>query len=141
RRRSPRSRRSCPTRRVPAYVLRTPSVAGNFWRHGPVYYSGVTAAEESAMQVRSIGHAVFAAVLIGIGVLGLVKSEYAAIWAGMPKDLPARGALLQLSALLSIACGLGLLWPRSAAPAARVWLAWFLAWTLLFKGRFVLLAP
>jgi len=93
------------------------------------------------MQVRSIGHAVFAAVLIGIGVLGLVKSEYAAIWAGMPKDLPARGALLQLSALLSIACGLGLLWPRSAAPAARVWLAWFLAWTLLFKGRFVLLAP
>lgn len=93
------------------------------------------------MRIASVGHAVFAATLIAIGILGLVKIEYAAIWSGIPKAFPAREALLYLGSGVIIACGLGLLWPRSAAPAARVLLAWLLAWTLLFKGRFVLLAP
>jgi uncharacterized membrane protein len=93
------------------------------------------------MRIASVGHAVFAATLVAIGILGLIKPEYAAIWAGIPKAFPAREVLLYLSSLLIVATGLGLLWPRSAAPAARVLLAWLLAWTLLFKGRFVLLAP
>ncbi|HEX2668194.1 MAG TPA: DoxX family membrane protein [Gammaproteobacteria bacterium] len=93
------------------------------------------------MRIVSPGHAVFAATLVAIGIVGLVRPEYAAIWNGVPKDFPARGALPYLCALVAIACGLGLLWPRTAAPAARVLLAWLLAWMLLFKGRFILLAP
>ena len=93
------------------------------------------------MRIASVGHAVFAATLIAIGTLGLVKSEYAAIWNGVPKDFPARGVLPYACAVVALACGLGLLWPRSASIAARVLLAWLIAWTLLFKGRYILLAP
>lgn len=93
------------------------------------------------MRIASVGHGVFAATLIAVGILGLVKSEYAAIWDGVPKNFPGREALPYLCALVALACGLGLLWPRTVAPAARVLLAYLLLWALLFKGRYILLAP
>ena len=93
------------------------------------------------MRVASVGHAVFAATLIAIGILGLIKSEYAAIWDGIPKAFPAREALPYLCALVAIACGFGLLWPRTAALAARVLLAYLLVWMLIFKGLYIILAP
>jgi len=93
------------------------------------------------MRIASVGHGVFAAVMIAIGIIGLSKSEYAAIWDGVPKSLPAREALPYVSALVALICGLGLLWPRSAALAARVLLAYLLLWMLVFKGRYILLAP
>jgi uncharacterized membrane protein len=70
-----------------------------------------------------------------------MRSEYAAVWNGVPKSFPAREALPYLCALVSLGCGLGLLWQRTAALAARVLLAYLLLWMLLFKGRFILLAP
>jgi len=90
------------------------------------------------MRIASMGHAVFAVVLIAIGVLGLISSEYAAIWNGVPEVFPGRDALLYLCAVVALACGLGLVWPRTAA---RVLLAYFLVWTLIFKGQFILLEP
>ncbi len=93
------------------------------------------------MRIASVGHGVFAATMIAIGILGLIKSEYAAIWDGIPKALPARELLPYLSALVALACGLGLLWPRTAALAARVLLAYLLLWMLIFKGRYIILAP
>ena len=93
------------------------------------------------MRIASLGHAVFAAVMVAVGVLGLVKNEYAAIWYGVPKGFPGGALLPYLCALVSLACGLGLLWPRTATLAARVLLAYLLLWMLLFKSRFILLAP
>lgn len=93
------------------------------------------------MRIASVGYAVYAAVLIAIGVIGLFKSEYAAIWNGVPKGFPAREMLPYICALMALASGLGLLWQRSAAPAARLLLAWLLLWTLLFKGRYIVLQP
>lgn len=93
------------------------------------------------MRIVSVGHGVFAATLIAIGILGLVKSEYAAIWDGVPKSFPAREVLPYLCALVALACGLGLLWQRSAIVAARVLLGYLLLWMLIFKGRYIVLAP
>ena len=94
------------------------------------------------MRIVSVGHGIFAATLAAIGVLGFIHGDYAAIWQGVPKAYPmAREVLPYVSALVSLACGLGLLWPRTATVAARVWLAYFLLWTLLFKGRYSVLAP
>ncbi|MGE5625613.1 MAG: hypothetical protein ACM3ZT_08710 [Bacillota bacterium] len=93
------------------------------------------------MRIASVGHGVFAAAFIGLGITGFIKSEYAALWQGVPKGFPARDALPYLCALVSLGCGLGLLWPRSASLAARVLLGFLLAWTLAFKVRFIILAP
>jgi hypothetical protein len=93
------------------------------------------------MRIVSVGHAVFAATMIGVGVLGLIKGDFTQLWLPVPKGLPGRELLAYLCALITLVCGVGLLWQRSAAAAARLLLASLVLWTLLFKARFILLAP
>jgi uncharacterized membrane protein len=85
------------------------------------------------MRVESVGHAVYAATLIALGLLGLVQGGFAPIWAPVPRDLPARELLSGLCTFVCLAAGVGLLWRRAAAPAARLLFAWLLLWLLLFK--------
>jgi uncharacterized membrane protein len=93
------------------------------------------------MRIASVGHVVFAATMIALGILGLLKGDFIQVWQPIPKGLPAREVLAYLCAFISLACGIGLLWQRSAAPAARVLLAYLLLLTLLFKARFIVFAP
>lgn len=99
------------------------------------------AAEAGGIRIASAGHAVFAATMIGIGILGAVRGSFAAVWGPVPEAMPAREALVYLCALISLACGMGLFWRRTAAPAARVLLAYLLVWTLVFRARFILVHP
>jgi uncharacterized membrane protein len=76
--------------------------------------------------------------MIGLGILGLVKSEYAAVWQPVPQSLPALG---YLCAFVSLVSGAGLLWQRTATAAARILLAYLLLWLLLLRIPGIFLAP
>ncbi|WP_147281716.1 DoxX family protein [Dyella solisilvae] len=74
-------------------------------------------------------------------MLGLIHGDFAAIWQGVPKDLPARQGLAYLCNLIAILSGFGLLWRPTAASAARVLLAWLVLWLLLVRVPGIFRAP
>ena len=83
------------------------------------------------MRIASWGHALFSATLIALGILGLIKGDFTAIWQPVPKGVPAREALVYLSAIVPLISGIGLLLRRTAAVASRVLLGFLVAWLLL----------
>jgi uncharacterized membrane protein len=84
------------------------------------------------MRIKSVGHALFAATLAAFGILGLIRAELAPIWGAVPAGFPARAALLHLCALISLICGTGLFFQRTAGTASRVLFAYFLLWMIVF---------
>ena len=80
-----------------------------------------------------VSHFVFAVVLIGWGILGMVKGDFAPGWQPVPASMPGRQALAYLCVAVCIACGAGLLWRRTATLAARVLFAWLLLWFVLLR--------
>src|SRR5262249_32429340 len=69
------------------------------------------------------------------------KGDFAPIWQSVPEDLPARVLLIYLCNFVSLACGVGLLWQRTAKVAARVLFVFLMLWLLLFKAIFIVRAP
>lgn len=94
----------------------------------------------SAVRIASPGHLAFAAVMIGLGIQGLIKGDFTAVWQPVPKGVPGREALAYLCAFVSLASGIGLLWRRTAPLAARVLLASLLLWLVVWRVRALFLA-
>lgn len=97
--------------------------------------------ERSALRIRSLGHVVFSLTIIALGIQGLVKHDFPTIWQPVPKWVPAHPALVYVCAFVFLLCGIGLLWRRTSAPAARVLLAFLLLWLLLLRVPHAFLAP
>jgi uncharacterized membrane protein len=85
------------------------------------------------MRIASIGHAVFSAAIIGLGIVGLLYRDLVPVWNPVPAGVPAHELFVYLGALISLTCGIGLLVPRTATIAARLLLATLLLWLLLFR--------
>ncbi len=93
------------------------------------------------MRIASVGHVVFAAMLIALGILGFIKGDFTPVWAPVPKDVPAHDALVYLCAAVSLASGVGLVLRRTAGYAARVLLAYLVLWVLVFRVHDIIKAP
>lgn len=93
------------------------------------------------MRIAGVGHAAFAVVMIGLGILGLIRGDFTPIWTGVPKSVPARELLSYLCAAISLLCGVGLLRERKRVVAARALLIFLLVWMLLFRLSHAILAP
>jgi uncharacterized membrane protein len=93
------------------------------------------------MRIASVGHALFAATMIGLGILGLAQGDFTPVWAPTPDGMPARAVLVYLCAVISLASGIGLLWRRVAGFAARVLFGYLLLWFLLLRVRGIILSP
>ena len=91
------------------------------------------ATQGRAIRIASAGHVIFATTMVALGILGLIRANFTPIWQPVPKDLPARSVLIYLCALISLLSGMGLLWQRAAAAAARVLLAYLLLWLLVLR--------
>jgi uncharacterized membrane protein len=87
------------------------------------------------------GQALFAITLIALGLLGLIQGDFTSVWQPGPPGEPGHEILVYLCALISVACGLGLLWQRARASAARILLAYLLIWLMLVRLPEVFAAP
>ena len=92
------------------------------------------------MRIASTGRAIFAVTMTGIGIIGLLHRNFVPLWNPAPK-VSAGSLLVSLSSLISLSAGIGLLIRRTAGAAARVLLATFLLWLLLFRLPNFLLVP
>jgi uncharacterized membrane protein len=79
--------------------------------------------------------------MAGIGVLSLYYGDFALQWQPVPKWVPNRELLAQISGIFLIACGTGMFFKRTAAPFALALAIYLLFWLLLLKGPPVIAAP
>ncbi|HEX3101789.1 MAG TPA: hypothetical protein VHQ01_08360 [Pyrinomonadaceae bacterium] len=80
-----------------------------------------------------VSHVFFAVVLVGLAIIGLIKGDFAPGLLPVPVSMPGRQALAYLCDIIYLACGIGLLWRRTATLAARVLFTYLLLWFLLLR--------
>jgi len=85
------------------------------------------------MRIASVTHAIFAATMVTLGVLGFVNSDLVPMWGSVSKTWALRPVLLYICSAVLLLAGAGLLAERTRAFASRLLFGWLLAWLLLMR--------
>jgi uncharacterized membrane protein len=85
------------------------------------------------MSATRLGHLLFAVCFAGLGVLSLLAGDFALVWQPVPTWVPWREPLAYASGAVLLACGLGMLLPRTSRLATLVLTADLLLWLLLLR--------
>src|SRR5690348_15231416 len=93
------------------------------------------------MRTTDPGRTAVGIVFLALGVQGLVAGQFTAVWAPVPKAVPARDVLAYFCAVVSVATGVGMLWKRSAVTAARGLFGLLSIWWLAFRVREIVRTP
>lgn len=93
------------------------------------------------MHVPRPSSAVFAAILIAIGIWGFHRFDFVAIWAPGIQPQQLRPPMVVACSMISIVVGVGLLWWRSASGAAWLFFAFLCIWLAWSKGLALIHAP
>lgn len=102
----------------------------------------LAAGGNSAGRGMGTGRALLAAVMIGLGIRGLVYADFASVWQRIPiAHLPARMFFVYACALVELATGIGLLLRRAFPAASGILAIFLLLWAVLLKLPAVVYAP
>jgi uncharacterized membrane protein len=93
------------------------------------------------MRYKQVAQKAFGTGMIGLGVVGVIYGDFDGVWQLAPVSLPGLQALAYASATLMLVCGIGLLWKRTEALAARVLFPYWALLVLLLKIPVVVKAP
>ncbi len=83
----------------------------------------------------------FAAILLVLGITGLVRGDFAPVWDPAPAGIPERTVQVYLTALVFVGSGVALLVARAEAWAAGLLLGSLCVWMLAFRVPVILSAP
>ena len=85
--------------------------------------------------------AVFAAAMIGLGILGLLYGNSSLLWEPIPKTMAGRAGVIYLCSVIEVGTGIGLLMRPTVTLACRVLLLFLLLWLVLLKLPGLVVAP
>ena len=86
-------------------------------------------------------HVALAAVMVALGIQGLITHTFTPVWQPIPRGVPGREALVYFSAIVSLTCDLGMLVKRTAATAASILFASLSMWWLVFRVGDIVRGP
>ncbi|MEP6940831.1 MAG: DoxX family membrane protein [Rudaea sp.] len=93
-------------------------------------------------RVDGLGRWLLAGAFIGLGILGLVTGDFAAVWQRIPIDgMPGQTPLALACGALELALGIGLLLRSTLAPTSTVLVGFLLLWAILLKLPAVIWVP
>jgi uncharacterized membrane protein YphA (DoxX/SURF4 family) len=83
----------------------------------------------------NLGLYVYAAAGIILGVLGLITGDFATTWQNVGPNIPLRVPLAYLTAVIELAAGVALLWPRTARVGALTLTIVYSVFTLIWVPK------
>jgi uncharacterized membrane protein YphA (DoxX/SURF4 family) len=83
----------------------------------------------------NLGLYVYGAAAIFLGLLGLVSGDFATSWQNVGPNVPLRVPLAYLTAVIELAAGIALLWPRTARAGALTLTIVYSVFTLIWAPK------